>query len=81
MNNYAYNFNKLGYSCKNNNDTLISNTKFINQNSDIYTIQYTKMFQYPGQTYDFSKTVGHPSFPEDIKTKNEPFVQPKCCGK
>lgn len=79
MNNYSY--SKLGYSCRNGNDTLLSNMKFIPQNSTEYNMEFTKMLQYPGQSYDLSKTVEQPSFPEDIKTKNEPFIQPKCCGK
>jgi hypothetical protein len=80
MNNYSY--AKLGYSCQNTNDSLLSNMKFLPQDSPDYNMKFTKMLQYPGQSYDLSKSVDQPSFPEDIKTKKgEAFIQPKCCGK
>ena len=66
MNARDYMYARLGNSCQTSADTLISNTKFLPMNSDIYTVFPTKMMVYPGP-HD-SIPVGYGQSPKPIGT-------------
>jgi len=60
---------RLGNTCYSSMRVLTSNHKFLPLSAPVYNSGYTNMYQYPGQSYDYITTVGHPDRPEDIKTK------------
>lgn len=62
-------YNSLGSQCENTDNVFLNNTKYFPEPQHIpqHTAQHTKMFQYPGQSYDFVTNIGKVNTVEDVK--------------